>query len=234
MSVESRTPDFKTADFNAVYEGGDFLPGAEIKVVPWDIRAAQPAVIEMEGAGRFHGEVLDLGCGLGDNAVFLAGRGHAVTAVDGASLAIEQARLRAEQAGVGGITFEVADATRLDGYEGHFDSVLDSALFHTMDPDARHALAAAEYRVTKPGAYLNMLAFADVPGGMPAPLSVSEYSIRNTLELAGWEITGLSRETFLGVSQGMETFLERNGVNPELDGLGRTQLPVWQVQASRV
>lgn len=141
------TYDFTTADFNAVYEGGDLLPGAAIKSVPWDIGEAQPAVVEMEREGRFRGEILDVGCGPGDNAVFLAGLGYRVTAVDAASTAVEQARQRARGLDV---EFAVADATSLSGYEGRFDTVLDSALYHTLDERGRLRYVAALHRATSP------------------------------------------------------------------------------------
>ena len=91
--------------------------------------------MELEALGGISGEVLDIGCGLGDNAIFLASRGHSVTGLDGSPAAIEEARGRAAQAGVlkspaasAGVTFDVADATDLTGYDGRFDTVIDSAL----------------------------------------------------------------------------------------------------------
>ncbi|MFD3514767.1 class I SAM-dependent methyltransferase [Streptomyces sp. NPDC058657] len=223
--------DFATADFNAVYTGGDLLPGASIKGVPWDIGEPQPDVIAMEEEGRFAGSVLDIGCGPGDNTVFLARRGHDVTGVDAASAAIGQAR---ERAGDLVVEFAVADATRLDGYEDRFDSVLDSALFHTLDGESRRRYVRALHRATRPGARLSMLCFADVPGGMPAPLSVSEEEVRETLGAHGWQVRELSQSVYAGVAGPVKEFFEKTGKRPELDDRGRTRLPVWKVYADRV
>ena len=56
------------------------------------------------------GKALDLGCGEGQNAVWLAGRGWIVTAVDMSSSAIADARAYAAAAGVDRtIVFDVAD-----------------------------------------------------------------------------------------------------------------------------
>jgi 2-polyprenyl-3-methyl-5-hydroxy-6-metoxy-1,4-benzoquinol methylase len=48
------------------------------------------------------GTALDLGCGEGGDAVWLAGRGWRVTAVDISATALERARALAERAGVAG------------------------------------------------------------------------------------------------------------------------------------
>lgn len=193
-----------TESFDKLYRGEPAVEGAPAPTgVPWDIRAAQPRLMELEALGAITGEVLDIGCGLGDNAIFLASRGHSVTALDGSPTAIEQARNRAAQAGVS-VTFNVADATNLTGYDGRFDTVVDSALYHCLEDDGRQAYAAGLYRATRPGAKWHLYCFSDANvNGLIAPIgSVSESSIRDTLTSNGWRIDFLGPTTYLASATG--------------------------------
>src|SRR5262249_49528378 len=153
--------------------------------------------------GGFSGEVLDIGCGLGDDAIYLASRGHSVTGMDGSPAAIEEARRRAAAARVT-VNFDVADATELSGYEGRFDTVVDSALYHCLDDEGRQAYIAALYRATRPGARLHLFCFSDGNiNGVIAPMrAVAETNIRDTLTANGWRIDFLGPTTYLGNAAG--------------------------------
>src|SRR3954465_7854832 len=80
--------------------------------------------------------VLDVGCGLGNDAEALAGLvapGGAVVGVDGSRAMIEAARGR--RGGVEGLSFEVADAAALPFGDGCFDACrVDRVLQHIADP----------------------------------------------------------------------------------------------------
>ena len=125
--------------FDKLYRGEPTFEGAPPPTgIPWDINQAQPRLMELEALGGISGEVLDIGCGLGDNSIYFASRGHSVTGLDGSPTAIEEARRRASEAGVS-VTFAVADATKLTGYDGRFDTVIDSALYHCLDEEGQQA-----------------------------------------------------------------------------------------------
>jgi len=203
------TPAFRPdpESFDKLYRGEPVVEGGPAPAgVPWDVHQAQPRLMELEALGGFSGEVLDIGCGLGDNAIYLASRGHSVTGLDGSPAAIDEARRRAAAAGVT-VTFDVADATDLKGYDGRFDTVVDSALYHCLDENGQQAYIAALYRATRPGARLHLSCFSDGNvNGVIAPMGhVPEANIRDTLTANGWRIDFLGPTTYLGNAIGFGT-----------------------------
>ncbi|WP_329323424.1 MULTISPECIES: class I SAM-dependent methyltransferase [unclassified Streptomyces] len=116
------------------------------------------------------GRVLDLGCGPGRNAVFLASRGFEVDAVDLSPTVLSWARDRAHEAGVD-VRFVQGDAFRLVGTEltGPYDLVVDSGCFHHLPPHRRVSHLALLDRLLTPGGHLALTCFA--AGAMGSELS---------------------------------------------------------------
>ena len=75
--------------------------------------------------------ILDLGCGHGDNAIWLARQGYKVSATDCSETVIQQAQERARIAGVS-IEFHVNDAME-NLPPGPFDLVFDRGMFHCFN-----------------------------------------------------------------------------------------------------
>jgi SAM-dependent methyltransferase len=84
------------------------------------------------------GRVLELGCGHGRNAIYMATQRCAVVAVDVSSTAIEWAREQAGAAGVD-IDFRCASAFELDLEDERFDFIYDCGLLHHLAPHRRPA-----------------------------------------------------------------------------------------------
>src|SRR4029453_10730435 len=71
-------------------------------LAPWDINRPQPAVGRVASQGGFAGAVLDVGCGTGENALYVASLGFMVVGVDVAETALAIARQKAGDRGIEG------------------------------------------------------------------------------------------------------------------------------------
>jgi cyclopropane fatty-acyl-phospholipid synthase-like methyltransferase len=158
-------------DFDAMYAAG---------APPWDIGAPQPEVVHVAEEGGFRGDVLDVGCGTGENALFLARRGHPVVGVDAAPLAIERARAKLAAAG-GALraTFLVHDALDLGALKHRFTTVLDCGVFHVFDDAHRKRYVESLAAALGPGGVLQLLCFSDEEPPGPGPRRVSEWQLRD-------------------------------------------------------
>ncbi|MER6450553.1 SAM-dependent methyltransferase [Streptomyces venezuelae] len=118
------------------------------------------------------GRALDLGCGAGRNALFLASRGFEVDAVDLSPVAVAWGEERAREAGVD-VRFLCGDAFALPATElrGPYDVVVDSGCFHHLPPHRRVGYLGLLDRVLAVGGHLALTCFAAGAGGMGSELS---------------------------------------------------------------
>jgi SAM-dependent methyltransferase len=219
---------------------------------PWDIGGPQPVVQQLVALGTVKGEVLDPGTGPGHHAIYYASKGYSATGIDGSEAALGRARENARKAGVS-VNFELADATKLEGLDNRFDTVIDCAFYHTFstDTDLQKSYVQALHRATKPGARLYMFEFGEHDvNGFKMMRSLSEDDFREVLPVGGWEITYLGTTTYQ-VNMSAETIEMMAARHPEmaeqaqtlLDRFramepwlvnGRVHAPFWEVHASRV
>lgn len=216
--------------WNAVYDSD---------TAPWVIGEPQPAIVELEKAGRIRGRVLDPGCGAGEHTILLTRLGYDVRGVDLSPSAVAFARRNAESQGVPQAHFAVADALRLseaqalvdeaDGAVPVFDTIVDSALFHVFkdDPEARAAYVHSLHAVCKPGGYVHVLALSDrEPGIGPR---ISDSVIRESFG-EGWELEDLSPARYLG--RVTEQVAEQAAGLEQHDG--RVDVAAWLARIRRI
>jgi len=105
------------------------------------------------GAELKPGKALDLGCGKGRNAVFLAKLGYKVVASDIVQSALESGRAFAERNDVANeITFiHQSSADPFQYSDGEFDLIIDMLSFHLLDATERAAYVQEVKRLLKPG-----------------------------------------------------------------------------------
>lgn len=100
---------------------------------------AQTELAELVDSERIEpGRAIDLGCGVGREAIFLAQRGFAVTGVDISPTAIGMAKKAAADAGVD-VDFKVDDLTELNHVSGTFDLIVDVGAFNDLNTAQRDA-----------------------------------------------------------------------------------------------
>jgi cyclopropane fatty-acyl-phospholipid synthase-like methyltransferase len=161
---------------------------------PWDLGRPQPAFVRLAEQGLLTGQVLDVGCGTGEQTLLAASSGADALGVDVSPLALEQARAKAAARGVKA-RFEVADALSLGDLGLSFDTVVDSGLFHVFDDDSRARYVASLTSVLRPGGHLYLMCFSDRQPGTAGPRRVSQDELRAAFG-DGWTILAIEADTF--------------------------------------
>ena len=154
---------------------------------PWDIGKPQKPFLDV--GDRITGSVLDAGCGTGDTALFLAGRGCKVTGIDFLEVPIQRAQRKAAEKGVA-VTFLVKDAMTLKDWTERFDNVIDSGLFHVFDDQDRRSYVEGLATVLKSGGRLFLMCFSDEEPGTQGPRRVSKEELNNAFD-QGWNIESI-------------------------------------------
>ncbi|WP_025738085.1 class I SAM-dependent methyltransferase [Mycobacterium genavense] len=245
------TSDGNVGGFEPLYDEAEHTDGR----IPWDIGGPQPVVEQLVADGAMKGEVLDPGTGPGYHAIHFASHGYSATGIDASPTAIERAKRNAERAGVH-VDFQVADATKLDGFEGRFDTVVDSAFYHVFlnDEAIQTRYAQALHRATRPGARLYMFEFSPHNVNGLQWTAIPADNLERVLGAGGWRIDYLGVATYQGrllpetfetmktmADEGQDEILRR--MKPLVHWLGvidplledhRVHFPVWSVVATRL
>lgn len=192
----------------------------------WDARyadlgpvtALQPnRFVAMETAQLPPGRVLDLACGEGRNAVWLAAQGWQVTGIDFSEVAIERARRLADARRVSA-EFVVGDVFAIPLERARYDLVLIAYL--QVGPEQRGAVLERAVDALAPGGTLLLVAhdLRNLTEGHGGP---SSASVLWTVE----EATDALRAHGLVVERGEEVRREVEGApGPAIDTLVRARL----------
>lgn len=144
--------------------------------MPWDDELPPPEVQEFV-AEHSPGRALDLGCGYGRSAIFLAQHGWQADGVDFVAQAVAEATRRAETAGVAARThFYPGDVTQLDFLTGPYDLALDIGCAHCLLPAQLAVYQAQLHRLLRPGGHFLLFARLDetAPSATADPLGLAK------------------------------------------------------------
>lgn len=160
---------FKQFDWDAAYRVG---------APPWDTGSPAEELVRLIDNGAVRPcEVLDIGCGTGANAVFLAKRRFDVTAVDVSPLAIERARVRCERENAL-VRFVCGSVFDFSKSSDKFDFILDVGFYHFIRQVDLQKYLDTLWWLTKPGTSCLVLAGAPSEPADNGPPQVSEDDLR--------------------------------------------------------
>ncbi len=129
-----------------------------LEEIPWNIETPPDALVELVDSGKVKPcKTIDLGCGAGNYAIYLASRGFDVTGIDISPAAIKIARENAKKKGAKG-SFLVADVLGdLDEVRETFDFAYDWEMLHHIFPDKRKKYVQNVHKILNPeGKYLSV------------------------------------------------------------------------------
>ena len=220
--------------FESAYRGEAPEMGAGNRP-PWSIGEPQPEILELIQAGKFHGDVLDAGCGEAAVSMYLAERGFTAVGLDQSPTAIRLARDEAARRGLNNVTFDVADISSFTGYDGRFGTIVDSTLFHSMPVELREGYQQSIVRAAAPGASYFVLVFDR--DAMPAEGPVNAVTEEELAAVVGqyWVIDEIRpARIHANVPQNFaEQFEGFAGADIRDEANGRKSVGAWLLSAHR-
>ncbi|MCL6635460.1 MAG: methyltransferase domain-containing protein [Peptococcaceae bacterium] len=157
------------------YETGD---------TPWDIGKADFNLVQTVTAMAINPcKALDIGCGSGDNSIWLSQQNFGVTGIDTSEIAIQKALEKAAKAGVK-CTFLVTDFLKNEIEGAPFGFAFDRGCFHSLNSDeGRKAFAEkVAAHLEKEGLWLTIAGNADEQRDGPGPPQLTARDIVNSVE----------------------------------------------------
>lgn len=177
-------------DWNERYATGD---------IPWDVGEPSGHLVDfVQSYPVAHGRALDVGCGTGTNALWLAGQGFEVLGVDISSLAIDQAHDRMDGSNLP-CRFTVLDFLSDTMPGGPFDFVFDSGCFHVFDDASDRARFAERVAAVlgEDGLWLSLIGSTEGPERDHGPPRRSLRDVANAVE-PSLELVEIRSVEFIG------------------------------------
>ena len=146
----------KYADIDRIYRK---IP---LDNIPWNSETPPDALVRLVQDGKVRPcRTVDLGCGAGNYAIYLAGLGFEVTGIDSSPTAIRIAGEHAEKQGAR-CRFIVADLLKeLPEVTGTFDFAYDWEFLHHIFPEDREAYIKNVWKILNPGATYFSVCFSE-------------------------------------------------------------------------
>jgi SAM-dependent methyltransferase len=200
---------------------------------PWNIGEPQPELAALVADGKFRSDVLDAGCGYAELSLALAADGYTVVGVDLTPTAVDAANRAAQERGLNTASFVQADITTFGDYDGRFNTVVDSTLFHSLPVEGRDDYLQSVQRAAADGANYFVLVFAK--GAFPAewetkPNEVDEDELRDAVSKY-WQVDEIRPAYILAKIQPPPPGSDVPMPAHDRDEKGRMKLPAYLLTA---
>jgi len=156
-------------------------PGGE---TPWDIGKPDFNLIQTVAATPIKPcKALEIGCGNGDNAIWLSQQDFQVVGIDVSEVAIEKAKSKARESNVN-CDFIVGDITTGHVEGAPFAFAFDRGCFHTLgsDQERRRLAEVVHGHLGTDGLWLSLIGNADEEREGPGPPQRTAREIVNSVE----------------------------------------------------
>lgn len=155
----------------------------ENKRTPWNTETAEPYLSKLVEDGKVKaGRAIDIGCGTGNESIYLATKGFEVTGIDISEKAVSAARRKAKESNVN-CSFITANVLEIP-LNQQYDFVLDRACFHFLDPSERQKYIDNIGSLLKPNGTFLLIVSSD------------QESPKNTYQLSKEDIHDLFSNLF--------------------------------------
>ena len=136
--------------WNEVYASGDYLK-------KWDYSQASPELVSLLAfaALKLKSAVVDLGCGTGQDAIFMAQCGHKASGIDISQQALDLAQKKAEELDTE-VNWQQANFLDLPFKDSSIDFINDRGSLHLLEEAHWPELIKELKRILKPGGILFM------------------------------------------------------------------------------
>ena len=160
----------------------DLYKNTPLEEIPWNMETPPELLVELVDSGKVHPcKAVDLGCGAGNHAIYLAGRGFEVTGIDFSPTAIRIAKENAEKKGVK-CNFSVADVIDgLDKINQTWDFAYDWGLLHHISPKRRRKYLENVRRILNPKGKFLSVSFSEKDTSFEGSAKYRKTSLGTTL-----------------------------------------------------
>ena len=155
----------------------------------WDIGKPQQALIDYLSQNRPQ-TAIDIGCGTGSSATYMANKGIKTTGIDFSKNAIKQAKAKKSK---NKPLYAIKDVLKLI-YANKFDFAYDSGCFHMLEPEKRKKYALVINKLLKKQGRLLLLCFSEHEPDWGGPYRIIKQELEETF--AKFKIISINETEF--------------------------------------